>query len=73
MCCIGLCTLDYISNVEKLNLKDDCLKCCSIWILYGIYLIRCDVIDDNSIALMLDAGNIFGDILLILYDFAANF
>ena len=30
---------------------------------------RCDVIDDNNIALMIDAGDIFGDILPILYDF----
>ena len=38
--------------------------------LYGIYMIKCDVIDDNSnIALMIDAGDIFGDILPILYDF----
>ena len=36
-------------------------------------MIRCDVIDDNSIALMIDASNIFGDILPILYDFCYNF
>ena len=41
--------------------------------LYGIYMIRCDVIDDNSIALMIDASNTFGDILPILYDFATIF
>ena len=33
---------------------------------------RCDVIHDNSIALMIDASNIFGDILPILYDFFAT-
>jgi len=33
-------------------------------------MIKCDVIDDTSnIALMIDAGDIFGDILPILYDF----
>jgi len=26
-------------------------------------MIRCDVIDDNNIALMIDASNIFGDIV----------
>ena len=36
-------------------------------------MIRCDVIDDNSIALMIDASNIFGDILPILYDFLLQF
>ena len=36
-------------------------------------MIRCDVIDDNSIALMIDASNIFGDILPILYDFLQQF
>ena len=36
-------------------------------------MIRCDVIDDNIIALMVDASNIFGDILPILYDFCYNF
>ena len=36
-------------------------------------MIRCDVIDDNSIALMIDASDIFGDILHILYDFCNNF
>ena len=36
-------------------------------------MIRCDVIDDNSITLMLDASNIFGDILPILYDFLQRF
>ena len=36
-------------------------------------MIRCDVIDDNSIALMIDASNLFGDILPILYDFATIF
>ena len=36
-------------------------------------MIRCDVIDDNSIALMIDASIIFGDILPILYDFATIF
>ena len=34
---------------------------------------RCDVIDDNNVALMVDASNIFGDILPILYDFATIF
>jgi len=63
MCCT--CTLDCL-NVE--NLKDICLKC-EIKILYGIYMIKCDVIDDNNVALMRDVSNIFGDILPILYDF----
>ena len=36
-------------------------------------MIRCDVIDDNSIALMIDASNISGDILPILYDFCYDF
>ena len=36
-------------------------------------MIRCDVIDDNSIALMIDASYTFGDILPILYDFATIF
>ena len=32
-------------------------------------MIRCDVINDNNVALMIDVSNIFGDILPILYDF----
>ena len=32
-------------------------------------MIRCDVIDENNVALMIDVSNIFGDILPILYDF----
>ena len=36
-------------------------------------MIRCDVIGNNSIALMIDASNIFGDILPILYDFLQQF
>ena len=32
-------------------------------------MIKCDVVDDNSIALMVDASIIFGDILPILYNF----
>jgi len=32
-------------------------------------MIRCDVIDDSSIALMIDASDIFVDNLPILYDF----
>jgi len=36
-------------------------------------MIRCDVIDDNGVALMIDASNIFGDILPILYDLLLQF
>jgi len=36
-------------------------------------MIKCDVINDNSIALMIDASDIFGDILPILYDFLQQF
>ena len=36
-------------------------------------MVRCDVIDDNSIALMVDVSNIFGDILPILYDYLLQF
>jgi len=32
-------------------------------------MIKCDVVDDNSITLMVDASIIFGDILPILYNF----
>jgi len=34
-------------------------------ILYGIYMIKCSIIDDNNVALMVDVNNIFGDILPI--------
>ena len=49
MCCT--CTLDCVEML-KLNMKDNCLKCwgIDIIILYGIYMIKCDVIDDDSIA-----------------------
>ena len=36
-------------------------------------MIRCDVIDHNNVALMIDVSNIFGDILPILYDFLLQF
>jgi len=49
------------------------LKNVEIKILYGIYMIRCDVIDNNNVTLMIDASNIFGDILPILYDFLLQF
>ena len=49
-----ICKLD-CSNVE--NWKDICLEC-EIKILYGIYMIECDIIDDNNVALMVDVSNI---------------
>ena len=36
-------------------------------------MIRCDVIDDNSVALMIDASNISGDILQFCMIFATIF
>ena len=57
----------------KIKLERQLFKMLKIKILYGIYMIRCDVIDDNSIALMIDASNTFGDILPILYDFLLQF
>jgi len=53
MCC--MCTLACIEMwnwIFGLNMKDSCLKCrkIDIIILYGIYMIKCDVIDDDIIA-----------------------
>ena len=56
-----ICTLDYL-NVE--SLKDICLKV-KLKILHGIYMIRCDIIDDNNVALMVDVSNI----LVTFYQF----
>ena len=57
----------------KIKFVRQLFKNVEIKILYGIYMIRCDVIDDNNVALMIAASNIFGDILPILYDFCCNF
>jgi len=62
---IGLFKYWKFEKTFVLNLK---LK-----ILYGIYVIECDIIDDSNVALMVDVSNIFGDILPILYDYLLQF
>jgi len=56
MCCIG--TLICKTVVFGLNTQNSCLKCkeISIEILYGIYMINCDSVDDDTVAVMIDAG-----------------
>jgi len=40
--------------------KNVCLKCkeSDIEILYGIYLINCDSVDDDTVAVMIDASSV---------------
>ena len=39
--------------------KNVCLECkeSNIEILYGIYLINCDSVDDDTVAMMIDASD----------------
>jgi len=40
--------------------KNVCLKCkeSNVEILYGIYLINCDSVNDDTVAVMIDASNV---------------
>jgi len=41
-------------------MQNSCLKCkeISIEILYGICMINCDSVDDDTVAVMIDAGTV---------------